>query len=271
MRRLRGVVGAWRRGEPAHAEWTAGDPWAAVEYKSGVEEGFPVAERPQMQPHARVSAAVPPRVAGIVLAGGEATRLGAAAALEHGGKAAVPYRGKTFLARVVESVAAEVERVVVVAATAQPVAAAGSIVVRDAEPGCGPLAGIRDGLVALAAAVPEASLAVVVSCDVPLLRREVVRRLVDTAAVSQAAWTVPVVHGHRQVLVSVLRTDLVPRIDAWLAAGRRDVRGLVDRIAREDPRGVRELAEAELRAVDPALESFLDVDTPEDLERLLGR
>ena len=224
-----------------------------------------------MQPHELVPAAGPPRVAGIVLAGGNATRLGAIAAEEHGGKAAVRYRGRTFLARVVEAVAAEVERVVVVAAAAQPVAAAGCLVVRDAEPGCGPLAGIRDGLEALAAERPAVPLAVVVSCDVPLLRREVVRLLVDKATVSRAAWTVPVVHGHRQGLVSVLRTDLVPRIGAWLAAGRRDVRGLVDRIARDDPRGVRELAAAELMAVDPALESFLDVDTPEDLARLLGR
>lgn len=233
-----------------------------------------------MQPSDRSAATKPardaaagggPGIAGIVLAGGSATRLGAAAALDRGGKAAVRYRGRTFLSRVVDTLAAEVERVVVVAAAAQPVAADGCLVVRDARPGCGPLAGIRDGLEAVAAVLPAAGFAVVVSCDVPLVRREVVRLLVSRALEAGAAWTVPMVHGHRQGLVSVVRTDIMPRIDAWLATGRRDVRGLIDRIARDDAGGVREVPEADLVAVDPLLESFHDIDTPEDLERLLRR
>lgn len=213
----------------------------------------------------------PPTV-GIVLAGGRARRLGAAAAASGGGKAAVDHGGRTFLDRVATAVAAAVDAVIVVAPAGRPLPAVDGVrVVHDAEPGAGPLAGIRDGLEEAARHWPEAALACVVSCDVPLLRPAVVRLLVAAAADSAAAWTVPVVQGHRQVLLSVLRTDLLPRIEAWLATGRRDLRGLCEQVARDDPRGVRELAAAELVAVDPALDSFLDVDTPDDLERLRRR
>jgi molybdopterin-guanine dinucleotide biosynthesis protein A len=70
------------------------------------------------------------------------------------------------------------------------------------------------------------------------------------------------------VLVSVMRVELLPRIEAWLATGRRDLRGLWQEIARHDPRSVREVTESECKAVDPALVSFADIDTPADLERL---
>jgi molybdopterin-guanine dinucleotide biosynthesis protein A len=91
------------------------------------------------------------------------------------------------------------------------------------------------------------------------------------AAESEALWTVPIVHGHRQVLVSVLRVELLPQIDAWLASDRRDLRGLLGEIAQNDPRSIREVTEAACKAVDPLLVSFIDIDTPEDLQRLQSR
>jgi molybdopterin-guanine dinucleotide biosynthesis protein A len=77
-------------------------------------------------------------------------------------------------------------------------------------------------------------------------------------------WTLPLVGGHRQVLVSVVRAELLGRIESWLAAGRRDLRGLVDEMAT----AVAIVPEAEIAAVDPRLESFLDVDTPADFARV---
>jgi molybdopterin-guanine dinucleotide biosynthesis protein A len=111
----------------------------------------------------------------------------------------------------------------------------------------------------------------VTSCDVPLLRREVVRLLIDVAAASDAVWTIPIVYGHGQVLVSVMRVEALPQIEAWLATGRRDLRGLCVEMARNDPRSVREVTEEACKAVDPTLESFDDIDTPEDFQRLQSR
>lgn len=207
---------------------------------------------------------------GIVLAGGGSRRL-AGVAPAAGGKAACLFRGRTFLEHVCTSLAAEVEELFVVAAPGQPLPPLDHAhVIRDSLPGAGPLSGLRDAVREATRRSRTADLAVVASCDVPLLRSAIVRLLVAEARRSGAAWTVPVVHGHRQVLVSVISPRLLPRIEDWLAAGRRDLRGLVERLSREDPGAVHELADTMLTAVDPKLDSFLDIDSPEDLRRLIG-
>lgn len=226
----------------------------------------------QMQPLSQSRQAT----VGILLAGGGSTRLASLAAATGGGKASLKLDGQTFLEHVAAAVAAEVGQTIVVAAPGQPLPALGqTLIVRDSTPGAGPLAGIRDGLrAALSAdhgAAPPPRLAFVASCDLPLLRREIVRLLLDVAAESTAVWTVPFVHGHRQVLVSVMRVEVLPRIEAWLASGRRDLRGLWQEIAGNDPQRVCEVMQEACQAVDPALVSFIDIDTPADLERLQSR
>jgi molybdopterin-guanine dinucleotide biosynthesis protein A len=212
---------------------------------------------------------------GIVLAGGRSSRLtvGGLAHLPPGGKGLLELGGSTFLERIVTTLAAELGRVIVVAAPGQPLPAlpAGVEIVHDTIPGAGPLAGIRDGLEAATHHVPCPRGAFLCSCDVPLLRREVVRLLVDRLLATGAAWAVPLVDGHPQVLVSAVSVHMRPRIEAQLAAGRRDLRGLVSRLHSESPAAVEQVSMAELACVDPALESFMDIDTPADLARLVAR
>jgi molybdopterin-guanine dinucleotide biosynthesis protein A len=209
-------------------------------------------------------------VIGIVLAGGSSRRMQPPAGAPPVRKELLAPGGKTLLARVVEIVAAEVDAVVVVAAPDMPVPELPGrpLVVRDSMPGAGPLAGLADGLRAAARGGEPTRLAVVVSCDVPLVRRDVLRLLIDRARECGAAWTVPLVGGHRQVLVSVVRSDLVGRIETWLATGRRDLRGLIDDMAAADAAAVAIVPEAEIAAVDPRLESFVDVDTPADYDHV---
>jgi molybdopterin-guanine dinucleotide biosynthesis protein A len=210
-------------------------------------------------------------VIGIVLAGGASRRMQPPAGGPPVRKELLAPGGRTLLERVVDAVAAEVAEVIVVAAPDTPVPELPGrpFVVRDSMPGSGPLAGLADGLraAALSRGGEAAPLAVVVSCDVPLVRREVLRLLIDRARESGAMWTLPLVGGHRQVLVSVVRAELLGRIESWLAAGRRDLRGLVDEMA-ADAAAVAIVPEAEIAAVDPRLESFLDVDTPADFARV---
>jgi hypothetical protein len=42
-------------------------------------------------------------------------------------------------------------------------------------------------------------------------------------------------------------------------------------LTRNDPRSVREVTEEACKAVDPTLESFHDIDTPEDFQQLQSR
>lgn len=210
-------------------------------------------------------------VVGIVLAGGRSERL-AGLDLGAGGKAALVVGGETCLRRVCRAVAAVVPRVIVVAGQGQtlpPLDLAWEII-RDTTPHAGPLAGIRDGLVQGMARVPRPRWAFVASCDVPLLEPAVVRLLVETARSSAARFVVPMVDGHPQVLAAVVACDLAPAI-ASLAAAGRGPRGLLDELVVRQPTAVRFVAAADLAAVDPQLDSFLDIDTPADLARLASR
>jgi molybdopterin-guanine dinucleotide biosynthesis protein A len=208
---------------------------------------------------------------GIVLAGGRSTRL-ALLGLGAGGKAALVVGGESCLGRVCRSLRAVVPRVLVVAAEGQPLPALDPAVeiVRDTTPGAGPLAGLRDGLAAAARGVPPPRWAFVASCDVPRLAPALVRRLLDVARSSSARFIVPMVAGHPQVLVSVVASDLAAGIPALAAAGRGP-RALLDQLVAREPSAVRFVTEEELRTVDPRLDSFLDIDTPEDLARLETR
>jgi molybdopterin-guanine dinucleotide biosynthesis protein A len=206
-------------------------------------------------------------VAAIVLAGGAGRRLGARPA---GGKAALEAGGRTFLDRVVAAVTAEAARVIVVAAPGQPLPELATPVeiVRDTAAGSGPLAALRDGLVALAAAGREPRAGVVVACDAPFVRPAVLRLLVRRLEEPGAWWVVPEIDGEPQVLCSAFAPAAVAAlVEARLAAGARDVRGLLAAAAGHVVR----IGAAEIAAVDPGLESFLDVDTPEDLDRLRAR
>jgi len=206
----------------------------------------------------------------IVLAGGRSRRFGQAA----GGKPAAEFAGESFLARICRTLVAEVGRVIVVAAPGQalPSLSAGVELVRDATPGAGPLAGLAAGLRhALAAPQPVPRVAVVSSCDVPLLRGVVVRTIVEAVRSPGVRWAVPHVLGHPQVLLSAVAVDLLAEIEAAVAAGVSSPRAVLAAVAAADPRAVVQLDASRFRNIDPDLESFLDIDTPDDLARLESR
>jgi len=81
---------------------------------------------------------------------------------------------------------------------------------------------------------------------------------------------VPVVDGVPQVLVAVFACDLADTVRGHAAAGRGP-RAVVAELVARDPAAVRFVGAEELREVDPELESFLDIDTPDDLARLETR
>jgi molybdopterin-guanine dinucleotide biosynthesis protein A len=193
---------------------------------------------------------VPLGASGIVLAGGASRRLGRP-------KALLRFGAETLVERVVGIVAAVCDDVVVVSGPhlrLPPLP--GARIVDDEVPLQGPLAGLRYGLVA---ARRDACFAC--SCDLPLLRPEVARRVL--AALEGADAAMPRFAGHLQPLVAAYHRRLLPTIESMLAGGERSLVALAERVT------VRQLGEGEIAGADPTGLSFFDVDGEEAYARAL--
>jgi molybdenum cofactor guanylyltransferase len=178
----------------------------------------------------------------VVLCGGRSTRMGR-------DKAALPFGPETMLERIVRIVRSEVATVVCVGRTGES-AERDVRMVSDPVRGLGPLAGIAAGLQSTAA-----EYVFVVSCDLPLLRPAVIRRLFDLADGFDAG--VPVIDGHEMPTCAVYHRRVAAVAARLLAQGQLRATGLVDAVR------ARLVTEAELEDLDPDLESFLDCNTPE--------
>jgi molybdopterin-guanine dinucleotide biosynthesis protein A len=128
-------------------------------------------------------------------------------------------------------------------------------VVVDEVPDCGPLMGIYTGL-----RVVQASYAFVCAVDTPLLQPSLLTFLLAQCCADTLV--VPVVGGLPQVLLALYPRALLGVIEERLRAGRRDPRSLLEVAA------TRYISEEQLREVDPDLRSFLNVNTPEELNVL---
>jgi molybdenum cofactor guanylyltransferase len=193
------------------------------------------------------------RIAGVVLCGGQSSRMGRP-------KAWLPFGGETMLARVVRLLGEVVAPVVVVAAPGQdvPELPPGVEIVRDPERGRGPLQGLAAGLAALRGRADATYLS---SCDVPLLRPAFVRRLIDLLGEQDIA--VPEVGGYRHPLAAVYRLEVAPIAERLLAEGRLRPAFLFDQAR------TRVVRPEELADVDPDFRSLRNLNTPVEYEEAL--
>lgn len=205
--------------------------------------------------------------AGVVLAGGRSSRMGMA-------KASLEWHGSTLLNRTCGVLSrAGLGPVVVVRAPGQPLPALPRRVevVEDPQEGLGPLQGIAVGLAATAA---QAEVAFVCSTDLPFLHAELVRRVVRPLAAPDGAdldVVLPIARGYPQPLAAAYRTSLAPVVAALVAAGRLRPAFIFEtaRVLRLDDAAL--LADPDLAAADPTLDSVLNVNDGPDYEQARAR
>jgi molybdopterin-guanine dinucleotide biosynthesis protein A len=175
-------------------------------------------------------------------------------------KAWLPVGSETMLNRVVRVLRCVVDPVVVAGAPDQdlPPLAPEVPVVRDAAIGRGPLEGLAAGLRALPAGIEAAYVS---ACDVPLLREEFVRYVVECLGDFDVA--VPHTDDHYHPLAAVYRTGVIGEVERLLRADRLRPFFLFEAVA------TRTLTADELRRVDPELDSLRNLNTPEDYEAVL--
>lgn len=116
----------------------------------------------------------------------------------------------------------------------------------------GPLMGLYTGLSAL-----SSSHALVTAVDMPFIQPGMIEFLL-TQWHEDDELLVPVVDNIPQVLCAVYATTLLPQIEQRLHAGRRDPRSLLTMAH------IRYLNETQLRAIEPELRSFININTPDD-------
>lgn len=188
-------------------------------------------------------------VSAAIMAGGKSRRMGQ-------DKAWIELDGEPLIRRVA-AVLAEVADEVLVVANEPRYASLGLPVVPDRYPAGGALGGIATGV---AAARHETIL--VAACDMPFLDAAVWRLLL--AARDGADAVVPRIGGEYETLHAIYTKACLPEMARALAENRLRV------IAFFDALRVRAVEEDALRAVDPTLRAFTNVNTPEELARALG-
>ena len=193
-------------------------------------------------------------VAAALIAGGAATRLGGVS------KSSLVVDGRSIAERLLEALRATFARVLVVANDPAPWEAFGVEILGDdtAHRGAGPLAGVH---AALAATAAHAGV-VCVAGDMPFVAPALLALLRDHAPEADAV--VPRLDGRPEPLLARWGRACLPVVESRLAAGARAAHAAFDDVR------VAWLDEPGLRAVDPGLRSFTNVNTPEELRRARG-
>ena len=163
-------------------------------------------------------------------------------------KGSLPFHDETMLERSVRIVRTIADDVIVVARSDQQVPI-GVTIVHDPISDLGPLAGIAAGL-----AASTSDLNIVVACDMPLIKTQVLERLLSLIDDHDAC--VAVADGHASALCGIYRSRIALEAQALLNSGERRVMQLLDRIQ------TKRVDAAVFRDIDPDLETFISVDTP---------
>jgi molybdenum cofactor guanylyltransferase len=201
--------------------------------------------------------------AGIVLAGGRSSRMGTP-------KAALEWHGSTLLRRTAGILARVADGpVVVVRAPGQtlPELPPAVEVVDDPREGLGPVQGLAAGLAAVAG---RAGIAFVCSTDLPFLHPAFARRVLRAAADGPDV-ALPVALGYPQPLAAAYRTALAPVAERLVRENRLRPAFLFEEctVARLDDAALR--ADPIVAALDPGLDSLLNVNEPADYEAARAR
>jgi molybdopterin-guanine dinucleotide biosynthesis protein A len=188
-------------------------------------------------------------VSAAIMAGGRSMRMGQ-------DKAWIELDGEPLIKRVAD-VLGELADEVIVVANDPRYESLGLRVVRDRWPQGGALGGIATGI---GAATHDTVL--VAACDMPFLSVDVWRVLLGHAG--EADVVIPKIDGEYETMHALYTKACVPQMARAIAENRLRVISFFDQVR------VLAIEEPELRAADPTLRSFTNVNTPEELASALS-
>jgi molybdenum cofactor guanylyltransferase len=182
-------------------------------------------------------------------------------------KVALPFGKSTILESLIAELCGSFDELLVVAAPARAEGVSIEYLLRTAPPSVrllrdrnayeGPAVALALGLNAAAHDIAFAC-----SCDLPLLRAQVVRALREMLHDYEAV--IPCVAGKPQPLCAFYRRSAAALIEKQVASGERRLTQVINFLRAYRPQ------DQELRQLDPDLRSFLNINTPEDYNRALA-
>jgi molybdopterin-guanine dinucleotide biosynthesis protein A len=185
-------------------------------------------------------------ITGVVLAGGKSSRMGE-------NKALLPYRGKHLIDAPIKTLTAIFREVLLSVRNPDDYSAYPYQKITDDHEQIGPMDGI------FAVLKSGRSRIFCAGCDMPHLNESLIRYL---CGFSQFDAVIPVWDGKEQVLHAVYSEALLPSFQQSIAAQRYKITDAL-KSAR-----VRYVEDSEIRRFDPAGDSFKNVNTPADYEKL---
>ena len=166
-------------------------------------------------------------------------------------KASLALEDSTLLQTLIARFAGRFGPVIVVSRPGQDLAIDNADVVRDIHVGKGPLGGLHAGLLA---SPDDANF--VLACDMPFADVELANYVLSRLNGHDAA--IPLLERGPEPLFAAYRRSCLPAIEANLEAGILAMRGLLDKV------DTLYMPESDLRQHDPALRSFLNINTPDE-------
>lgn len=185
---------------------------------------------------------------GIILAGGENIRMG-------DNKAFIRVKGRRIIDRTAELFHEIFGHVILVTKEPLTYSHLNLEIVVDLIPKSSSLIGMYTGL--FYASTPYCF---VVACDMPFLNRKVIDYMVSLRKDYDVV--IPVLDDGYHPVHALYSRRCIPPIERLIRTGNFKITDFFNRVA------VREVTPKEIRALDPTMEAVLNINTPEDLERL---
>ncbi len=189
-------------------------------------------------------------VSGIILAGGSGKRLGGKE------KAFLEFKGRTFIDHLVGTFTGLFGRTLIVTNTPRMYHGLGVRVVRDLVPRRGALQGLITGLF-----YAPTQWSFVAACDTPLLSPEVIALVIESIRNNDRVILPRTPDGIQPFTAAYHKSCLEP-LGIMADQGERSCRPLYVTVP------TREIGPREILRVDPRLLSFININTPQDLELL---
>ena len=183
-----------------------------------------------------------PGVTGVILAGGQSSRMGS-------NKALLPYRGGRFIEAIHRQLADLFDEVLLVTNQPEQYAFLGSRMVADIHPGMGALAGLHAGLHYAATSHIFA-----VACDMPYLNSSLIRRLAALRNGSDVV--IPEGDVGLEPLHALYGKGCLVPMEAALQTGRKRIISFFPDVR------VSTFSRSAVAVLDPNFDSFRNINTP---------